>query len=236
MDPGGRNPYLFVVGCPRSGTTLLQRVLDAHPDLSVVNEAQFVPRVLTHHGLDGDAPLTQSMVAEVRSYRRFARLDLGENTVARAASASATYSQFVARLYDAVASRQGTPFAGEKTPDYVRFLTLLDRLFPWARFVHLVRDGRDVALSLLEWAAGGNRKPANGDASVSIGTRDRRRFIPTPSPPVTRSANATVPMISSARSTAALTMNADTESLRWTRPVQCGHAPQATPVPPCDRS
>ena len=155
MDSLGRNPYLFVVGCPRSGTTLLQRVLDAHPDLSVVNEAQFVPRVLAHHGLDGDAPLTQSMVAEVRSYRRFARLDLGEKAVARAASASATYSQFVARLYDAVASQQGTPFAGEKTPDYVRFLTLLDRLFPWARFVHLVRDGRDVALSLLEWAAGG---------------------------------------------------------------------------------
>ena len=44
------------------------------------------------------------------------------------------------------------PFAAEKTPDYVRHTQLLAGLFPQSRFVHLWRDGRDVALSLLEWA------------------------------------------------------------------------------------
>src|SRR5262249_23526017 len=38
-DQESVNPYLFVVGVPRSGTTLLQRLLDAHPQLSVINEA-----------------------------------------------------------------------------------------------------------------------------------------------------------------------------------------------------
>src|SRR5258708_11431745 len=43
MMPGS-NPYLFVVGAARSGTTLLQRMLDAHPLLAVVNETYWLPR------------------------------------------------------------------------------------------------------------------------------------------------------------------------------------------------
>src|SRR5919106_5385011 len=37
------NPYAFVVGCPRSGTTLLQRLVDAHPDIAMLDEALWVP-------------------------------------------------------------------------------------------------------------------------------------------------------------------------------------------------
>ena len=150
-----RNPYVFVVGCPRSGTTLLQRVLDSHPDLAVVNEAQFVPRVLDDRGLDAGATLTPAMVAEARSYRRFQRLELPDDAVEQAAARSSTYREFVSALFDAVAAARGKRKAGEKMPDYVRFLPLLGDLFPDARFVHLIRDGRDVTLSLLNWARGG---------------------------------------------------------------------------------
>ena len=41
---------------------------------------------------------------------------------------------------------------GEKTPDYVRYLPLLHSLFPWVKSIHIIRDGRDVALSTLQWA------------------------------------------------------------------------------------
>ena len=40
------NPYVFIVGCPRSGTTLLQRIVDAHPDIAVVFETHSIPRWL----------------------------------------------------------------------------------------------------------------------------------------------------------------------------------------------
>src|ERR671912_151923 len=40
------NPYVFIVGCPRSGTTLLQRIVDAHPDIAVVFETHWIPRLL----------------------------------------------------------------------------------------------------------------------------------------------------------------------------------------------
>ena len=148
----GPNPYVFAGGCPRSGTTLLQRILDHHPDLAVGNDSNFIPGCVRESAELGDPPLTPDIVARVRAHRRFARLGLPDPSIDRAASASTTYSQFVAHLYDEFARERGKPRAGEKTPAYMRHIPLLHRLFPWARFVHLIRDGRDVALSLLSWA------------------------------------------------------------------------------------
>jgi hypothetical protein len=147
-----RNPYLFVVGCPRSGTTLLQRMLDAHPQLAVANDSHFIPRVFRKLAAAGDVPLTAEIIAAVENYHRFYRLGLSHELVERAAAAARTYAQFVAALYTEFARMHGKQLGGEKTPDYVRHLTLLHRLFPQSKFIHITRDGRDVMLSTLEWA------------------------------------------------------------------------------------
>ena len=60
------NPCVFIVGCPRSGTTLLQRMLDAHPQLAVANDSHFIPRALEAFGHDGDVPLTPALVDWVK--------------------------------------------------------------------------------------------------------------------------------------------------------------------------
>jgi Sulfotransferase family len=154
-----RNPFVFVVGCPRSGTTLLQRMLDAHPRMAVANDSHFIPRAIEDVGPRAllapealrDLPLTPELVAWVRGYKRFVRLHLPDDAVERAA-AEPTFAAFVEALYTEFASLSGKQLGGEKTPDYVRSLPLLHTLFPWARSVHIVRDGRDVALSTLEWA------------------------------------------------------------------------------------
>lgn len=147
-----RNPYLFVVGCPRSGTTLLQRMLDHHPQLAVANDTHFIPRAIDGVTGEGDPPLTSGLVEAVLGYRRFPRLGLAEATAREAATGVATYGEFVSALYTAYARARGKPLAGEKTPDYVKSLARLHALLPWVRSVHIVRDGRDVALSTLEWA------------------------------------------------------------------------------------
>ena len=48
------NPYVFIVGCPRSETTLLQRIVDAHPDIAVVFETRWIPRWLEKRRGDFD--------------------------------------------------------------------------------------------------------------------------------------------------------------------------------------
>lgn len=150
-----RNPYVFAVGCPRSGTTMLQRMLDSHPLLAVANDSHFIPRVVSDLPLDSDPALTPDLVEAVRGYRRFYRLGLSDEAVDEAAASSTTYAGFVGALYAEYGRQRGKELAGEKTPDYVRSLPRLTSLFPWARAVHIIRDGREVALSTLEWAKDG---------------------------------------------------------------------------------
>jgi hypothetical protein len=154
-SPPGRNPYVFVVGCPRSGTTLLQRMLDNHPLLAVANDSHFIPRAVEDLPLGVDPALTPDLVEWVRTYRRFYRLGLTDDAVRRAAAASSSYTEFVGALYSEYGRLRGKRLAGEKTPDYVRHLPRLHALFPSARSIHIIRDGRDVALSVLEWAQDG---------------------------------------------------------------------------------
>jgi Sulfotransferase family len=158
-------PYVFIVGCPRSGTTLLQRMLDHHPLLAVANDTHFIPRVVDPEG--GDVALSPDIVDRVLDYHRFGRLGLDDAAVRRVASHTRTYAEFVGGLYAEFGIRRGKPLAGEKTPDYVRYLPLLRRLFPWSKVVHIVRDGRDVALSALHWA-----RPDKGPGRFALWPED----------------------------------------------------------------
>lgn len=149
-----QNPFVFVVGCPRSGTTLLQRMLDSHPELAVANDTHFIPRALGASAALDDTPLSDGLVQAVVAYHRFPRLGIANDVAQRLARGVRGYPEFVTRLYAEFARLHGKRLGGEKTPDYVRHLPLLHRLFPWAKIVHIIRDGRDVALSTLEWANG----------------------------------------------------------------------------------
>jgi hypothetical protein len=146
-----RNPYLFVLGCPRSGATLLQRMLDAHPQLAVSNDPHFIPFAPGVRD-GGDPPVTPELVEWLLDCRTFARLALDEETVWAAAEGAATYSELVAALYDAFGAERGKPLAGEQSPRYVRCIPQLHELFPRAYVTHVIRDGRDVALATLDWA------------------------------------------------------------------------------------
>ena len=145
-------PYVFVVGCPRSGTTLLQRMLNAHPQLAVANDTHFIIRIAQCEGLNAKMELTPNHVKSVYQYKRFHRFGLTKEQVIQAAQNVKTYPEFISKLYKTYAQLQGKLYAGEKTPDYVKHITFLHKLVPKARFIHIIRDGREVALSTLQWS------------------------------------------------------------------------------------
>ena len=147
------NPFVFVVGCPRSGTTLLQRMLDNHPQLAVANDTHFITRAAKKILRNNPRPpLTNGLLEAVISYRRFYRMGLEDVEVRNAAQDCAGYAEFVSRLYSLRGHKKRKPLSGEKTPDYCRKIPQLHRLFPTARFIHIIRDGRNTALSTLNWA------------------------------------------------------------------------------------
>lgn len=146
---------MFVVGCPRSGTTLLQRMLDNHPQLTVANDTHFITRAAKRVLRKDSKPLlTAELVNAVKSYRRLYRMGLEEHEIDNAAENCHTYAEFVGRLYLLRGKHQCKPLSGEKTPDYCRQMPALHALFPNARFVDIIRDGRSTALSTLNWATG----------------------------------------------------------------------------------
>ncbi|HVS03975.1 MAG TPA: sulfotransferase [Thermoanaerobaculia bacterium] len=155
MTAGPANPFVFLVGCPRSGTTLLKRMVDAHPAIAVTPELQWIPRLYRKRvGMGPDDRVSGETVAALTAYRRFPRLGIPASTVDEIVErgAGTRYAELVRALFDLYGEAQGKPLVGEKTPGYVGELPLLHRLFPAARFVHIVRDGRDVCLSSLGWS------------------------------------------------------------------------------------
>jgi hypothetical protein len=144
------NPYVFVVGCPRSGTTLLQRLLDAHPQLVVINETLWITR-------EADRPVNRDLVSRLFEYRRFRRLELPREEIELLLDREGadSYARFVSGIFDLYGEKHGKPLVGDKSPGYVRKLRKLHSLWPEARFVHLIRDGRDVWLSVSSWKKAG---------------------------------------------------------------------------------
>jgi hypothetical protein len=151
------NPYVFVVGAARSGTTLLQRMLDAHPQLAVVNETYWLPRKFRERtGLTREGLVTPALLPQLLASPKFSRMGITEEDLIGLLpdGEPLRYEHFVARIFALYAARQDKPFAGDKTPGYVRRIQQIHDLWPRARFVHIVRDPRDICLSMLEWRSG----------------------------------------------------------------------------------
>src|SRR5262249_7135193 len=142
------------VGCPRSGTTLLQRLLDAHPDLAVCDETYWIPYYFQRRiGLTPEGSATPDLIPRLFAYYKFYRMKTSgqELTKLLGGPGRASYANFVTGIFTLFGEFRGKPLVGDKTPDYVRNLPRLHRLWPGAKFIPLIRDGRDVCLSAIQW-------------------------------------------------------------------------------------
>jgi Sulfotransferase family len=137
---------VVVLGVSRSGTTLLKEMLDRHSALAIPTESYFVPQLWARHG---PRPQREAFLADVARLARIAEWGVTPRMVAERLPAKPTFAAAVAAIYRAYADARGKPRFGDKTPAYMQRLDLLEVAFPGALYVHLVRDGRDAALSLL---------------------------------------------------------------------------------------
>lgn len=139
---------VFLVGCPRSGTTLLRDLLRSHPNLTIAPESHFIPRFYRAFGdpsSDDQAWQLARRILKTPRVALFWRITAEQRDFAGCRS----FSAVTRRLFEIWAAKEGKPRWGDKTPHYVRDIPLLLRLFPEALVIHIVRDGRDVALSWL---------------------------------------------------------------------------------------
>ena len=78
------NPYVFIVGCPRSGTTLLRRLVDTHPLVAVIDEVRWIASFFERReGLTPEGLVTPELVDRLLAYDRFATLKISREQLGR---------------------------------------------------------------------------------------------------------------------------------------------------------
>lgn len=152
---------IFVVGCPRSGTTLVQSLLAAHPEVISFTESHFFDR--------GFRPWGRSAFLRVRRLRDVTAKFVNENqhipeparrsllACHTAPSAREAARSFIAALDETARAQNATCWV-EKTPDHVFRISLIRSAAPTARFIHVVRRAEAVMPSLYrasrQWGRG----------------------------------------------------------------------------------
>jgi sulfotransferase family protein len=147
----GTGPPVIVLGVRRSGTTLLRVMLDRNPELAVPDESYFVPPLALRHRTPVDV---EAFVDDLRRLPTLVEWGLSPAAVQARLRPGMTTGEAVAAVFSAYAAERGKARWGDKTPLYMQHLDVLERLFPDARYVHLIRDGHDAALSFLSVPAG----------------------------------------------------------------------------------
>jgi hypothetical protein len=131
----------FIVGCPKSGTTWLQHILNGHPEIWCGGEAHLSNRL---------APVLTQATNYYNEWIAHKNKTLNKTD---------KYPQFTAETLDYLVvtsiavllqgwvDKPGVRCIGEKTPDHIHSLEWFARLFPRAKFIHIMRDGRDAVVS-----------------------------------------------------------------------------------------
>ena len=162
---GKHKQPIFIVGTQRSGTTLLRLILNAHSQIAIPEEATFLIPLLKkkflHRKIEKDS-LTAlirylSLNAQFKLWNYDSRAFLSQLSQKNGIS----LRDLIDGLFSSYCDSRGKKIWGDKTPSFFRKLDILSALFPDAKFIHIIRDGRDVFDS---WR---RMDPSKGNAAVT---------------------------------------------------------------------
>ncbi|MGJ8592082.1 MAG: sulfotransferase family protein [Aquaticitalea sp.] len=148
----------FILGNPRSGTTLLRLMLDAHPDITVPPECGFIVWFFdTYKNVDfSENPIEKidSFVESLKTAKKIESWSLDFEHLKKYLQSQnfSNYSEIVNGVYEfyAISHQKQIQFWGDKNNYYLNHIPTLRMIFPNAKFIHIIRDGRDVACSYKE--------------------------------------------------------------------------------------
>lgn len=161
-------PPVFLIGSPRSGTTLLHQMFDHHPAFALPFESKYIVvfnNNLSEFGDLRDVKNREALIISIEKFMRNAWLErdhsewipgLAAAAPRLAAEAAPSYSGVMEVIYKYFSEQRGRERWGDKMATFRRCMPVVFELFPTARIVHIIRDGRDVASSLLPLSFGPN--------------------------------------------------------------------------------
>lgn len=126
-------PPIIIGGAPRSGTTLLRLIVDSHPNIVCGPEMKILPAIC------------QAFFDHNRIYGAYLTEQFG---IARATHAR-VFGDHIRGILEDYRLRSGKQRVAEKTPDNIFYFPQLAELMPDSPLVHIIRDGREVILSMM---------------------------------------------------------------------------------------
>jgi hypothetical protein len=141
---------VFVLGCPRSGTTLLYHMLLSAGNFAVYRaESQVFNLLEPRFGRLSRAANRRRLLAAWQDTELFRRTGLDGNDISKEVMTNCQDGgDFLRIVMEAMARRQGVQRWADCTPEHLLYLGRIKKTIPDALIVHIIRDGRDVALSL----------------------------------------------------------------------------------------
>ena len=145
---------VFILGAPRSGTTFLASLMK-HTRYKAPFETHFIPKYykkLQKYGDLNDVKNFGKLVKDILSERPIAqhKISIDLDKFFAEFAGNVTYPALVDAICLQCIQNNEARAWGDKTPFYLDELEIIYQLFPNAKYFYIVRDGRDVALSLLE--------------------------------------------------------------------------------------
>jgi hypothetical protein len=156
--------FVFIIGAPRSGTTWLQAMLGAHPSICTLTELKLYN--------DFTAPWLQAWKTQA-SFHKYGNLT-GLPVIWTENEFYTFLREFLDRVYSRVLiSKPNASVVLDKTPGYAFYVEDINDLVPNAKYIHMVRDGRDVTTSMCaaaqDWAKAW--APSNVKAAATLWKR-----------------------------------------------------------------
>ncbi len=145
--------FPFFLGCARSGTTLFRAIFASHPDMAIPDETRYFSAMVNkrreyERGTGFDS---ERFIADIFGHPAPPNWVSAEEVRGALASAPpASYADAVRLVFGLYAAKTGKSKYADKTPLNTLMIEPLAETFPEGRFVHIIRDGRDVALSLMD--------------------------------------------------------------------------------------
>jgi hypothetical protein len=143
---------VFVLGCPRSGTTVLYHMLLSAGDFAVYRAESDVFNLLVprFHGMRSASDRQELLKVWLRSKAfRVSGLD-AEEISAKIMAECRSGGDFLRIVMQEIARKQAVARWADCTPDHLLYMLEIKRQIPDALFIHIIRDGRDVALSYVQ--------------------------------------------------------------------------------------
>ena len=164
-------PILFL-GIPRSGTTMLGRLANVYLEIGAANEGQFelyLDRTITDESRLSDDAFFNQVLDGLAEDEYFSLVF--HNQIAKAELRSRIEKHIQQRSLNGIAmavlkmtaEHMRLPRLGHEDPQLIDHLPALLRVFPDCRIVHIIRDPRDVALSILKFPWGANNVSVAAD-------------------------------------------------------------------------